>query len=508
MTGGAQPYAVSLANGIGIKKSSEAINLMSLALLGIFISLIFLITFAYRGYTVIVIAPIAASIAVLLSGAPLLASYTQIFMPALAKFIALFFPLFILGAAFGKLMAQSGYANGLATWAARALGSKRAILVTVLTTAVLTYGGVSAWVVVFAMFPIAMSLFQEANITRRLIPAAIALGIFTFATAALPGSPQIHNAITAKYFGTNTFAAPGLGLLGAAVLFGIGMLWLGWRQRQLASAGETFWDPTHMEKKEGRKLGRDLLEHPGAQSPDAGTAPASTPTGWVSFIPVLVVVAINALCTYVWFPALDLSYLAESKFGATDLKGVVGIWSVSVAMIAGIAAIFAMRPDTFKTYVDGLMEGAKEAVLPVLNTANEVGYGAVIASLAVFAVIRDGIFSLSHNALWDSVISTATISGITGSASGGLAITLNTFGTQLAEMAQQQGISLELMHRATAMASISFDSLPHNGAIITLLLVCGLTHRESYKDIFVVTVVAPVIGVLLVSGVGLAFGGF
>lgn len=518
---------------------------MTLALLGILLSLVLLITLAYRGHSVIAVAPLAASVAVIMSGAPLLASYTQVFMPALGGFMAAFFPLFLVGAIFGRLMTVSGYARDLAGWISGLLGPKFAILVTVLATALLTYGGVSAWVVVFTIFPIATSLFEEADIPKRLMPAAIALGIFTFATAALPGSPQIHNTIPTKFFGTNTFAAPGLGLLGAIIVFGLGMLWLDRRQKQLLAAGESFADLTLAEIKEARRLGIDPV--PGGSGGGGGVRPvapsdpdsvddgrqpatggatvdvaerttgapaAATPdrpsavAGLIGLSPVLVIVLVNALCTYVLFPAMDVGYLAEEKFGATSLEGVAGIWAVTVAMLAGIALVFLLRIGSFSEYVDGLTEGAKNAVLPVFNTASEVGYGAVIASLAVFATVRDGMFGVSDNPVVVAAVSTSGISGLTGSASGGLTITLNTFGEQLATMATDQGIPMDLMHRVTAMASTGFDSLPHNGAIITLLLVCGLSHRESYKDIFVVTVIVPVVGLLAVMGIGLTVGTF
>lgn len=522
---------------------------MSLALLGILLSLAVLITLAYRGHSVIVIAPFAASIAVIMSGAPLLASYTQIFMPALGGFMVAFFPLFLVGAIFGRLMSVSGYALDLAGWISGLLGPRFAILVTVLATALLTYGGVSAWVVVFTIFPIGMALFEEADIPRRLMPAAIALGIFTFATAALPGSPQIHNTIPTKFYGTNTFAAPGLGLVAAILVLGLGMLWLDRRQKQLARAGESFWDPTLAELTEAKRLGGtarptegghggrsssfvdpDILDDEGGIQHATTRGPAvatremetgspvepvaderprtSAITGLIGLSPILVVVIVNAMCTYVLFPAMDFGYLAEDKFGTTSIDSVAGIWSVTVAMLAGIILVFLARVGSFKEYVEGLTEGAKNAVLPVFNTASEVGYGAVIASLAVFAVIRDGLFGLSDNPVIVAAASTSGISGLTGSASGGLTITLQTFGAELTTMATEQGISMDLMHRVTAMASVGLDSLPHNGAIITLLLVCGLSHRESYRDIFVVTVLVPLAGLLTVVGLGLTVGSF
>lgn len=497
---------------------------MALALTGIFLSLIILITLAYRGHSVIAVAPIAASVAIIFSGAPLLASYTQVFMPALAGFIAAFFPLFLTGAIFGKLMTISGYAQDLANWISRRLGPNQAILVTVLATAMLTYGGVSAWVVVFTIFPVAKSLFEAADIPKRLMPAAIALGIFTFATAALPGSPQIHNSIPTRYFGTNTFAAPILGLIGAAVVFGLGMLWLNWRKAQLARAGESFADLTMAEKGqfhphsvspvgtvEVAELDRDAHDPKGARTlvrVQAKPQVDSALKGLIGMLPILIVVAINAIFTYLIIPSANFDYLASERFGATTIQTVAGIWSVTVAMIAAIAAIFLLRVGSSKKYVEGLTEGAKNAILPVFTTASEVGYGAVIASLAAFALIRDGIFGVSDNAVAVSVLSTSVISGVTGSAAGGLTITLATFGEQLKTMAADQGISMELMHRVTAMASTGFDSLPHNGAIVTLLLVSGLSHREAYKDIGVVTVLVPVVGVVVVAVLGLLFGAF
>ena len=221
---------------------------MALALFGIFLSLAFLIFFAYRGHSVVVVAPLAALLAAVLSGAPLLATYTQIFMPALGKFLVSFFPLFMSGAIFGHLMTISGLAQDLATGISRLLGPKRALLSTVLATALLTYGGVSAWVVAFTIFPIAVALFKEAGIPKRLMPGALALGTITFALAALPGSPQVHNAIPTKYFGTTTYAAPIAGLIGAALTFALGMLWLEYRVRKLKAAGEVFEpapDPKH-----------------------------------------------------------------------------------------------------------------------------------------------------------------------------------------------------------------------------------------------------------------------
>ncbi|GAB3496800.1 GntP family permease [Nocardiopsis coralliicola] len=506
---------------------------MALGLAGIALSLVLLITLAYRGHSVIVVAPLAALVAAVFAGAPLLATYTQIFMPAMGGFIASFFPLFLTGAIFGTLMSVSGFAQDLAAWISRLLGADRAILVTVLATALLTYGGVSAWVVVFSIFPIAKALFAEADIPRRLMPAAIALGIFTFATAALPGSPQIHNTIPTRYFGTDTFAAPLLGVVSGALVFALGLCWLNWRKARLCAAGESFADPTDAERAaaeaggaggsgtgdaSGGGCGAAGGGRPGGSRTAAAAAPAaekpgpagegSALRGFVGLLPVLAVVAANALMTYAVLPAMDTGYLAGDAYGGTDLSGVAGLWSVTAGMVAGIAVIVAAQPRSVRAFAAGVSEGAKRAVIPAATTASEIGYGAVVGSLAAFALIRDSIFAVSDNALITSVLSTSGIAAVTGSASGGLTISLETFGQELTALATEQGIPMEVMHRATAMAATGLDSLPHNGAIVTLLLVCGLSHRESYKDIGMVTVVVPLIGIAAVSVLGLSFGAF
>lgn len=475
---------------------------IAIPLFGILLSLVLLITLAYRGHSVIVVAPVCALVAAVFSGVPLLATYTQVFMPALGNFIVNFFPLFLVGAIFGRLMTISGMAESLATWISRTLGPRHAILATVLATALLTYGGVSAWVIAFTIYPIGVALFQKAGLPKRLMPAAIALGIFTFATAALPGSPQIHNAIPTRFFDTTTFAAPIIGVIGAIITFTLGMLWLNYRQRALTAAGETYY--SHLPEHERDAAAQEDADTWVGSGATGGTASGSSVhvQGFIALIPILVVVAVNLLFVYALSGAWDFGYLSEERFGETTLSAVLGLWSVTTALVAAIITIFVLRPGSLRQLITGLSEGARNAVLPVFTTASEVGYGAVVASLAIFAVIREGLYGVTDNALALGSLATAVIAGITGSSSGGLTITLQSFGEDLATLASEQGIALEFMHRAMAMASVSFDSLPHNGAIITLLLVTGMTHRQAYKDIGVVTVIVPAIGVIAIMVLG------
>ncbi|MFC7402801.1 GntP family permease [Citricoccus sp. GCM10030269] len=486
---------------------------MLLGIAGIILSLALLITLAYRGMPVVIAAPIASAVALLFSGAPLLASYTEIFMPALAGFVGSYFPVFLLGAIFGLLMTTTGYAESIARTVTRWIGARNALAATVLTSALMTYGGISLFVVAFVMFPLARELFRAADIPQRLIPGTIALGIFTFTMTALPGTPQVQNIIPGQFFGTGTFAAPGLGLLGGLMILGGGLVWLEYRRKSLMGQGEHFGDTPDT---------ADTADTSGA--PDTrrrgegpGAAPATTESPAVAlrqlhpvvpFLPLLAVVLVNFTCTLFVFPALDWGYLQEEKYGGVELSTRAGIWAVIVALVVAILLIMALNARRFGDLKNGFTEGVKGSMLPIFSTASEVGYGAVVASVAAFAVVRDAVFTMGGNALVTSVVSTSITAAITGSSSGGMTIALNAFGSDLNVMAVEQGVSAEAMHRLTAMAAGGLDTLPHSGAVVTLLLVCGMSHRQSYKDIAMVTLAIPVVTVALLLGVVALFGAF
>ena len=457
---------------------------------GIFIILLALGTLmvlAYRGVSLLLLAPAMAMLAVLLAeGGPLLASYTQVFMQATGGFIIQYFPLFLLGAVFGKLMEASGSARVLADGIIRGLGPNRAILAVILSCAAMTYGGVSLFVVAFAVWPIASALFREADLPKVLIPATIALGAFTFTMTALPGTPAIQNAIPMPYFGTTPFAAPGLGLITGALMLGLGWGWLEYRTRALGSGyGSASEDDTKM---------------------DGGSAPGLT----VAAAPLVLVLALNLAFTFVLIPAMDTDYLGQPEFGATDVGALRGVWSIIAALTLASLALVALN---WRRLAGGLAatldEGAKDALKPIFNTASLVGFGAVIASLSAFGVIRDWVVTVGgDNPLVSLAVGTSLLAGMTGSASGGMSIALSTLGETYLDMGQAVGISPDLLHRVTAVATGGLDALPHNGAVITLLTICGLTHREAYRDIFVVAVAIPVLALVVLVALGTAFGSF
>jgi H+/gluconate symporter-like permease len=408
----------------------------------------------------------------------LLGFYTQIFMSSLAGFVARFFPIFLLGAIFGRLMRDSGAADTIARAITLRLGPQRALAAIVLACSVLTYGGVSVFVVAFAAYPIAAALLRAADIPKRLIPGALVLGAGTFTMTALPGTPSIQNAIPMPFFGTDLYAAPGLGAIAGVIMFTGGMLWLQWRERRAREAGEGY--------------GHHPFDVP-ADTVHRGPGLAA------AIAPILLVVSVNYAFTTWAIPRMDVSYLAEPRFGGIGLNDVRGSWGLIVALITAIAGTVVLNAGRWRNLKESVNEGTMSSLLPIFNTASEVGYGTVVASLAAFAVIRQAVVGISpDNPLISQAVAVTTMAGITGSASGGMSIALGVLGSTYLDMARAAGLDPAILHRVAAMASGGLDTLPHNGAIITMFAICRLTHRESYADVFVVSVLIPIVALATV----------
>ncbi len=483
-----------------------------IGILAIIVALALLIALAYRGLSLLILAPaLAAMVALVSVEAPLLASYTQVFMGAAGDFIIRFFPLFLLGAIFGKLMEDSGSAEALARALVARLGDARGILAVVLACAVMTYGGVSLFVVAFAVYPIAAALFRQADLPKRLIPGTIALGAFTFTMTALPGTPAIQNAIPMPYFGTSAFAAPGLGILTGLLMLALGQAWLGYRARQARRAGEGYGehpgdsDPTverHLRERAAGE-GFDLAELP-QEAP-----PRDLPPLALAVLPIVLVITLNLVFTTVIIPAMDTDYLAEPLYGATTTESVRGLWSVISALVIASTVLVALNWRRLGALTRTLDSGANASLLPIFNTASLVGFGSVIASLTAFEMISEWVTTAGgDNPLISLAIAVNLLAGMTGSASGGMSIALATLGDNYLAMGQAAGISPELLHRVTAVATGGLDALPHNGAVITLLSICGLTHRQAYLDVAVVAVFVPIIALVFLIVTGTLVGTF
>lgn len=481
-----------------------------LGIVGVLVALGLLIYLSYRGFSVLMLAPLMALVAVLFGGAPLLASYTQVFMPALGTFIVQFFPLFLLGAIFGKLMEDTGSAQALAEAIVAWLGEKQTLAAIVLACAVLTYGGVSLFVVAFAIYPIASALFDQARLPRPLMPATIALGAFTFTMTALPGTPAIQNAIPMPYFGTTAFAAPGIGIIAAMIMLVLGLAWLTYRARTWVSVpGQATSGSALRSKKELRELaqgeGFDV-----ASIDESGDAhKGGLPSVAVAALPIVLVIALNFMLSAFVLPAMDTSYLAEDRFGGVSFGSVKGVWSILIALAISSVVMTALNTERLTSLKGTLDDGANAATSPAFNTASLVGFGAVIASLPAFNIIRDAVLGIAPgNPLISLAVAVNVLAGITGSASGGMSIALQTLGDTYLELARSAGIHPDLLHRVTTIATGGLDALPHNGAVITLLAVCKMTHREAYKDLFIATCASPIVALAAILLIASFTGSF
>ena len=482
-----------------------------MGLLGILVALGLLIWLAYRGWSVLLLAPGASILAAGLAGEPLLAHWTQTFMGSAARFIMQFFPIFLLGALFGKLMEDSGSVKAIAAFMTERLGARRAVLAVVLAGALVTYGGVSLFVAFFVLAPMAHELFRSAGIPKRLMPAAIALGTSTFTMSALPGTPAIQNAIPMPFFGTTPFAAPGLGIIASAIMLGFGLWWLGRAEIKARDKGEGYGvaAPVH-------DVAQDLIVRERATTASTfdpaeashGHQSDATPSIALAVLPLAIVISVNLLMSLFILPGLDASYLAEEAWGSTSLSAVGGVWAVVTALAAAIVTLVAVNVRRLPALRGSMDAGVNASALPVLSVASLVGFGSVVAALPAFAMVRDWVLSIEGGPLVSLAVATNVLASLTGSASGGLTIALDALGSTYLRIAKEQGIDPGLLHRVAVIGAGTLDSLPHNGAVVTLLAVCNSTHGESYFDIVMVSIVGGLLALAAVIGLGSALGSF
>ena len=460
-----------------------------MAVFGILFCLALLIFFAYKGFSVIFFAPIFALLAALFSGLAILPTYTEIFLPNMTNYVKVYFPFFLLGAVFGKAMEQSGAAKSIAKAIIKRLGAKRAILAVVLSCSVLAYGGVSVFVVAFAVYPFGAALFKEADIPKRLLPATIVVGAFTFCMDALPGTPQIQNTIPMKYFNTDLYAAPVFGILGAIIILVAGVSYLEWRKRVAQKSGEGYG---------AKHINEPVL-----------VEDTDLPSVWLSVIPLISVLLITLILQKIVFPKWDIiDWVTKAPYSIPQ-AGVVGSmnnWALIISLIVGVILAFSINPKRMKgNLAVAINAGAIGSLLAVMNTASEVGFGNVIKTLPGFHTIASALININPHGspLISEAVSVNVLAGVTGSASGGMSIVLDMFSKTYLTWAHTNNIDPQLLHRVAAMAAGGMDSLPHNGAVITLLGICGLTHKQAYKDMFAITLIktATVFVVILLQGI-------
>ena len=445
--------------------------------MGLFVGLALLIFMALRGVNIFIAALLCALVVALSNGLLLSQALLEYFPfgPLGAfTFAGKFFVLFLCGAIFGKAMAASQAASSIAQAITSSLGTQRTLWIAMLVCAVLTYGGVVVFVVIFTMYPLGISMMREANLPKRLFCAATALGAGTFTMTALPGSPSIHNVIAASALGTDLFAGAWIGLFASALMIVLGMAYVQREWRLARERGEGFEANAQDQRMEQL----------------AGT-PGSGPRWGVALVPILVVLGIILLPRLLLLSGVVVA-------GQGSLGAFVGfsqqqpiLWP-SLALVIATGVAIALFPGLRRNTMNVLGQGADDAIMPLLNTAAVIGFGGVVTQTAGFAQFSQWILTVDLPPLLSIFASVSVVSGIVGSSSGGLQIFMQTLAPKYLEM----GVEPEVLHRIATIASGGFDSLPHCGAVIAMLMIMGLTHKQAYKDLFVVTVLIPVVAVL------------
>jgi H+/gluconate symporter-like permease len=449
--------------------------------IGLLCSVGLLIWLALRGVNIIFSSLICSMVVILTNGLPVADGLSQYytFGPLGAfTFAGKFFLLFVAGAIFGRVMGDSHAAASIALALVRRLGAHRALWITVIACAMLTYGGVVVFVVVFATYPLGLKLLEEADIPKRLFVAALTLGAGTFTLTSMPGTPSIHNVISSVALGTDLFAGFWIGLSGGLVMFITG-IWYLERQRELAA-----------------KNGDHFVPGPGDRI--SSMAEVCYPHWLISCLPLLLVLStiiLPRLMTLVLGPeAIQAEGQLFAVLRFADSQPIV--WPSLALMLGSLLAVLIF-PEVRENALNVLGSGTQDSIMPLINTAAVIGFGGVVTHTAGFTAFSEVMLASDLPPLLSAFASVSLVSAITGSASGGLQIFMQTMAPAYLEM----GVDAEVLHRIATMASGGFDSLPHCGAIVAMLTITGLTHKEAYRDIGVITVVIPVLVTLAMIGV-------
>ncbi|QDR80278.1 GntP family permease [Sporomusa termitida] len=434
---------------------------MTLSVLGIIVSLGFLIWLALRGFHIIVLAPAAVVIVSLFSGMDPFEALVGPYMKGFVNYAGKFYLIFLAGSVFGKFMEDCGAARSIALGILKVLGAKsqeKVLWAIAIITMVMTYGGISLFVVIFAVLPIARPLFKELNIPWHLFVAALILGLGSVTMTMLPGSPSIQNIMPTKYLGTTAMAGPVIGILASIIIIIFNVWYFKDQLRRCHARNENFEAPTS-----------------GMVSGEEFSSPHGLPNVWLCLLPpITVFIMLNVL-------KMD----------------------VVIALFGGVIATLILFWKFFNNKMQTINKGALNAVVPIVNTSADVGYGMAMAATSGFVVISDWLLNMGGHPILSLSLATNIVAGMTGSASGGLGIVLETLSAKYLAL----GVAPDLIHRIAVMSSGCFDAMPHSGATITVLAVCGLTHAQAYKHFWWAHIVATVLALIIVIPIGIVIYG-
>ena len=425
---------------------------MNIHILVLIIAIALFGVLAFKQMSALILAPLVTIFVILCSGLPILDSLKGLFMPAATDYITKYFLTFFVGALFGAVYQYTGAAESIARAIAGLCHGKFVAPIIMCITGILTFGGVSGFVVFFVIYPIALNLFKEGNLTRRLIPAAISAGCWTWSMSA-PGSPSIQNVIAMDSLGTPSTAAFVPSLLTAIVMFALIFVWLEVRARSFTKKGIVFDDPSLK-----YQLSPEELPNPDEEK--------DLPNVIVAILPIILILVL--------------------------FNNPMHPFPVETSVFAGVALatiLMFKRIKGVNAWIGVFNKGAADSGVAILNTAIVVGFGGVVQNTQGFNDLVTALKNMSMQPLVFVMITVAICAGACGSASGGMGVAFNA----LTDTYLALGAKLPYIHRIATIAAGTLDTLPHQGAQITLLGICKLTHKEAYFDIAITQIIIPFI---------------
>ncbi|RRD94689.1 GntP family permease [Clostridiales bacterium COT073_COT-073] len=437
-----------------------------LGIIGLIIGIVLLIVLAYRGVHMLVTGLLAGLVVILTNGVNIWDTLVtgadgSSFSKNMTGFIGAYFIMFMLGAILGEFMSKSNYAKTIAVKLVDIFGVKNSVLVVLLATILVAYGGVSVFVIVFAIYPIGLYVFKQANISKNLMPATILLGAGTFVMTCLPGSPALTNVVPTSYLGTTTWAAPILGTILGIFMFILGYAYLLWEAKRLREAGIGFEAGPN-----------DVVEEITAESKK------DLPNFFLAIVPVILIFVVQLIGTK---------------------NGLNANYAVCLGMLTATLFIVFTAWNRIEKKLESVNKGTTGSIGALMNTASIVGFGGVVKAVPAFSAFTNFALALPFAPIISATTATAIIAAITTSSSGGLTMFLN----MMAEGYLAKGVDPEILHRLCAVAAGTFDSLPHAGPNVTILMVMGLTYKKAYKYMFVITCIIPtlatILGIILAS---------
>lgn len=382
------------------------------------------------------------------------------FMGGMSGFAGSWFLLFMLGSILGKVMGDSGASVGIANSMLKILGEKSVVLVVMLAGLILSYGGIGTFIIAFSLYPIAVALFQKADIPKKLIVATIMVMPVTVCMAMLPGSPSTQNLIPTTYFGTDAYAGPVLGILCAVIMFIAAYLYLNW---QIGKA---------------KKNGEHFVASADEQIMDLNAvAEGKAPATWACYLPIIVLLAM--------------------MFGLQWTTDIPSTYTVAYAMTAAIIVGCILYRDRLNIK-DAVSNGAAGGLGALIATSSIMGFGSVVSASPAYQSITNFLVNMNANPLITALVSINVIAAITGSSAGGLNIFLSSMGEYLAA----SGLNASMLHRVVCIASSGFDAMPHASGMVVCNQIAKTSQKDTYIHVFITCAIMPFCCAILAAILG------